>query len=143
MNVSLQLAIRYVFSRRRAMTMSLVGIVFGISFFIVTQAQTSGFQAFFIETILGTNGAVRISDRFQDMEGTVRKVLDNGETRFIFKSRKDARYVEGIDYPNKLKDALLNFQSISGISEMSEILQISQIVFAIFADVSSFLNDFS
>ena len=120
MSISLQLAIRYVFSRRRAMTMSLVGIVFGISFFIVTQAQTSGFQAFFIETILGTNGAVRISDRFQDMEGTVRKVLDNGETRFIFKGRKDARYVEGIDYPNKLKDALLNFQSISGISEITE-----------------------
>ena len=93
MSVSLQLALRYVFSRRRAMTMSLVGIIFGISF-IVTQAQTSGFQSYFIKTILGTNGAIRISDRFQDTDGTVRKVIDNGGVKFIFKSRKDARYVE-------------------------------------------------
>lgn len=100
--------------------MSLVGIVFGISFFIVTQAQTSGFQAFFIKTILGTNGAIRISDRFQDMDGTVRKVLDDGEVKFVFKSRKDSRYVEGIDYPNKLRDALKYFKSVSGVSEIIE-----------------------
>ena len=100
--------------------MSLVGIVFGISFFIVTQAQTSGFQAFFIKTILGTNGAIRISDRFQDMDGIVRKVLDDGEVKFVFKSRKDSRYVEGIDYPNKLRDALKYFKSVSGVSEIIE-----------------------
>ncbi|MEJ6621218.1 MAG: FtsX-like permease family protein [Opitutae bacterium] len=120
MSVPLQLALRYVFSRRRAMCMSLVGIVFGISFFIVTQAQTSGFQAFFIKTILGTNGAIRISDRFQDMDGIVRKVLDDGEVKFVFKSRKDSRYVEGIDYPNKLRDALKYFKSVSGVSEIIE-----------------------
>ena len=100
--------------------MSLVGIVFGIAFFVVTQAQTSGFQTFFIKTILGTNGAIRISDRFQDMEGTVRKVNDNGMVKFLFKSRKDARYVEGIDYPNKLREALTNFKSVTGVSEIVE-----------------------
>ena len=100
--------------------MSLVGIVFGISFFIVTQAQTSGFQVFFIKTILGTNGAIRISDRFQDMDGTVRKVLDDGEVKFVFKSRKDSRYVTGIDYPNKLRDALKYFKSVNGVSEIIE-----------------------
>lgn len=120
MSVTLQLAIRYVFSRRRAMAMSLVGIVFGIAFFVVTQAQTSGFQTFFIKTILGTNGAIRISDRFQDMEGTVRKVNDNGMVKFVFKSRKDARYIKGIDYPDKLRDALTNFKSVTGVSEIVE-----------------------
>jgi lipoprotein-releasing system permease protein len=119
-SVSLQLAIRYVFSRRRAMAMSLVGIVFGIAFFVVTQAQTSGFQTFFIKTILGTNGAIRISDRFQDMEGTVQKVNDNGMVKFLFKNRKDARYVEGIDYPHKLREALTNFKSVTGVSEIVE-----------------------
>ena len=120
MSISLKLALRYVFSRRRAMSLSLVGIVFGISFFIVTQAQTSGFQVFFIKTILGTNGAVRISDKFQDMDRTVRKVLDNGQTKFVFKSRKDSRYIEGIDYPNKLRDALTLFPSTIGVSEIIE-----------------------
>ena len=53
------------------MLMSLAGIIFGISFFVITQAQTSGFQEYFIKTILGVNGAIKISDRFQDLEGTV------------------------------------------------------------------------
>ena len=69
------------------MAMSLVGIVFGIAFFIVTQAQTSGFEVFFVRTILGTNGAVRVSDRFQDMEGTVSKASGDQGERFFFQSR--------------------------------------------------------
>ena len=55
------------------MSMSLLGISLGIAFFVVTQAQTSGFEAFFIRTILGTNGALHISDRFQDVTGMVSK----------------------------------------------------------------------
>ena len=66
--IALKLALRFVFARKRTMAMGLVGIVFGIAFFVVTQAQTSGFQVFFVRTILGTNGAVRVSDRFQDMK---------------------------------------------------------------------------
>lgn len=120
MSPSLQLALRYVFSRKRTMLMSLIGIVFGISFFIVTQAQTSGFQIFFIKTILGTNGAIRISDRFQDFDDTVEKVSSDGSTQFIFRSREDARYIEGIDQPEKVINALSAFPSIKGISEILE-----------------------
>ena len=100
-SLPLELAYRYILSRRRAMVMGLTGIVLGISFFIITQAQTSGFEAFFIRTILGTNGAIRISDRFQDLDGTVSKVSEDGKLRFVFRSREDARYVEGIEYPSK------------------------------------------
>ncbi len=102
------------------MVMGLTGIVLGISFFIITQAQTSGFEAFFIRTILGTNGAIRISDRFQDLDGTVSKVSEDGKLRFVFRSREDARYVEGIEYPSKLREALALFPSIAGISEVLE-----------------------
>ena len=59
------------------MAMSLTGIIFGVGFFIVTQAQTSGFEEFFIKTILGTNGAIRIEDRFQD---TLRSMAAAGQT---------------------------------------------------------------
>ena len=83
--IALQLALRFVFARRRAMSMSLLGIVFGIGFFVVTQAQTSGFEVFFIKMILGTNGAIRVSDRFQDMEGTVSKVSRDGKESFVFR----------------------------------------------------------
>ena len=64
------------------MLMSLAGIIFGISFFVITQAQTSGFQEYFIKTILGVNGAIKISDRFQDLEGTVKTVSKNGNINF-------------------------------------------------------------
>jgi lipoprotein-releasing system permease protein len=102
------------------MSMSLLGIVFGIGFFVVTQAQTSGFEVFFIRTILGTNGAIRVSDRFQDMEGTVSKVSRDGKESFVFRSRENARYVEGIEYPQLVKTALREFPEISGISEIIE-----------------------
>ena len=100
--------------------MSLLGIVFGIGFFVVTQAQTSGFEVFFIRTILGTNGAIRVSDRFQDMEGTVSKVSRDGKESFVFRSRENARYIEGIEYPQLVKTALREFPEVSGISEIIE-----------------------
>ena len=76
---------------------------FGHSFFVITQAQTSGFEAFFIKTILGTNGAIRISDRFQDMHGTVRSSSKDGKTKILFHSREGARYTEGIENPKLLR----------------------------------------
>ena len=106
--------------RKRAMTMSLFGITLGIAFFVITQAQTSGFEAFFIRTILGTNGAIRISDSFQDMHGTVRSSSKDGKTRFFFHSREGARYTEGIENPELLRNALRRFPEISGISEVLE-----------------------
>ena len=120
MSPSLQLALRYVFSRKRTMMMSLLGIVFGIAFFIVTQAQTSGFQKVFIDTILGTSGAIRISDRFQDNEATISKVSSDGKTHFIFKNRENSRFIEGIDHPAEIIESLSNFPSVIGISEILE-----------------------
>ena len=120
MSLSLQVALRYVLARRRAMGMSLLGIVFGVAFFVVTQAQTSGFEAFFIRTILGTNGAIRVSDRFQDIHGTVSKVSEDGQARFVFHSREGARYVEGIEYPKELRKATASFPGVTGISEILE-----------------------
>ena len=65
MSTNLRIALRFLTARKRSMLMSLAGIVFGIGFFIVTQAQTSGFEQFFIRTILGTNGAIRSEDKIQ------------------------------------------------------------------------------
>ncbi len=62
---NLRIALRFLTARKRSMLMSLAGIVFGVGFFIVTQAQTSGFEDFFIHTILGTNGALRVEYHIQ------------------------------------------------------------------------------
>ena len=36
-----------------------------MAFFICTQAQTQGFERFYIQTVLGTSGAIVVQDRFQ------------------------------------------------------------------------------
>ena len=56
MKTNLQIALRFLLSRKRAMLMSLGGIIFGVGFFIITQAQTSGFERFFIKTIFKKGG---------------------------------------------------------------------------------------
>jgi lipoprotein-releasing system permease protein len=66
MSPNLRIALRFLTAKRRAMIMSLSCIVLGVGLFLVTQATTSGFEQFFIRTILGTNGAIRIEDKIQD-----------------------------------------------------------------------------
>ena len=113
-----ELALRYVISRKRPMAMSLMGIVFGISFFVLTQAQTAGFEAFFIRTILGTNGAILISDRFQNTSQVVHEVDNDGKTRFLFDPSKESTYREGVDHPQSIIDALQDSPNVEGISEI-------------------------
>ena len=116
----LELAWRFVVARKRPMLLSLAGIVFGVAFFVVTQAQTSGFEKFFIRTVLGTNGAIRISDQFQDTFGKVEKVNKDGSTEFFFHSREDALYREGVKQPGLIREALAEFPEILGASEILE-----------------------
>jgi len=116
----LELAWRFVIARKRPMLLSLTGIVFGVAFFVVTQAQTSGFEKFFIRTVLGTNGAIRISDQFQDTFGRVEKISKEGSTEFFFHSREDALYREGVKQPELIREALAQFPEVLGASEILE-----------------------
>jgi lipoprotein-releasing system permease protein len=61
----LYIALRFLVHRKRALLLSLVGVVFGVAIFIATQAQTQGFAQFFIDSTLGSNGAVVIKSRFR------------------------------------------------------------------------------
>ena len=103
------------------MLMSLSGIVFGVGFFIVTQAQTSGFEEFFVKTILGTNGAIRIEDKIQ---ATIFPMIATGshfESKMEVAAERGARkYVEGVEEPDIMMDALRKFQNVSGASIVVE-----------------------
>jgi len=114
------------------MLMSLSGIVFGVGFFIVTQAQTSGFEEFFVKTILGTNGAIRIEDKLQ---ATMFFMPAEGfeHSKFVVETPREARkYVEGVEEPDAMMDALRKFRNVSGVSIIVE--------GSVIAD-SSFKND--
>ena len=65
MTPPLYIAMRFLTHRKRAMLLSLSGVVFGVAFFICTQAQTQGFAQYFINSTLGSNGALMVRDPFQ------------------------------------------------------------------------------
>ena len=66
MSPPLFIALRFIRHRQRSILISLAGITLGVAFFICTQAQTQGFEQFYIQTVLGTSGAVLVQDRFQE-----------------------------------------------------------------------------
>ena len=65
MTAPLYIALRFATHRKRALLLSLVGVVFGVGIFICTQAQTQGFLQFFINSTIGSNGALTLRSRFQ------------------------------------------------------------------------------
>ena len=119
MSPTLRIAFRFLTAKKRAMLMSLSCIVLGVGLFIVTQATTSGFEDFFIKTILGTNGAIRIEDRFQDTLRSMQAVRDaDGGSTFQIEQKEGRKYIEGVEEPKLLIDALHQFKNVYGVSEV-------------------------
>jgi lipoprotein-releasing system permease protein len=116
MSPNFRIALRFLTAKKRAMLMSLSCIVLGVGLFIVTQATTTGFQAYFIKTILGTNGAIMIQDKLQ---ATMRSIDAGGYNSPIeIRQKGGQKYVEGIEYPKLLKQGLYAFSNVSGVSEV-------------------------
>lgn len=61
----LYIALRFLAHRKRAFLLSLSGVVFGVAIFICTQAQTEGFAQNFINSTLGSTGALIMRSRLQ------------------------------------------------------------------------------
>ncbi|MBE2214993.1 MAG: ABC transporter permease [Opitutaceae bacterium] len=102
MSPNFRIAVRFLLAKKRSMVMSLFGIVFGVAFFVVTQAQTTGFQELFIKTILGANGAIIIEDKFQN---TLRSMPVEG-TSFSVGDLTQRRLIAGVENPEALRTAL-------------------------------------
>ncbi len=56
----LYIALRFATHRKRSFFLSLSGVVFGVAIFICSQAQTEGFAKSFIDSTLGSTGALTI-----------------------------------------------------------------------------------
>ncbi len=92
MRPSLYIGMRFTISRKRALLFSLLGVVLGVAFFVCLQAQTQGFEQYFIKTILGTSGAIVISDRFQARYTS----FNNVEGGTVLSGQQRRKYYEGI-----------------------------------------------
>lgn len=115
MSPNLRIAFRFLTAKKRAMLMSLSCTILGVGLFIVTQATTSGFEQFFIRTILGTDGAMRIEDRMQD---TMRSLQGTGGTKFRVRQKEGYKYIEGVEQPNDIAEAVRQYADVRGVSEV-------------------------
>lgn len=117
MSPTLRIAFRFLTAKKRAMLMSLGCIVLGVGLFVVTQATTSGFEDFFIRTILGTNGAIRVEDKIQATISVTETMPGSGSS-FQIENRESRKYIEGVQEPKLVVDQLRQFRNVSGISEV-------------------------
>jgi lipoprotein-releasing system permease protein len=98
----LYIALRFLTHRRRALLLSLSGVVFGVAFFICMQAQTQGFAKYFIDSTLGSNGALVIRSRFEP------------------------RQVGSIVPPKTSRTNVAHRQYFEGITNVSQIMRVSR-----------------
>ncbi|MDR3228790.1 MAG: FtsX-like permease family protein [Puniceicoccales bacterium] len=117
MSTNLKIALRFLLFKKRAMLMTLSGITFGVAFFILTQAQTSGFEQFFIRTVLGTDSALRVADRFQDTKAS-REIAASGDPNAKLRIETLRKYIEGIDYPSRLREMLAQHAEVAASAEV-------------------------
>jgi lipoprotein-releasing system permease protein len=118
MSPTLRIAFRFLTAKKRSMLMSLSCIILGVGLFVVTQATTSGFEEFFIKTILGTNGAIRIEDKIQDTIRGISADSQNGGSGFQISNREGRKFIEGIEEPKQVIDMLREFENVAGVSEV-------------------------
>jgi len=122
MQTTLRIALRFLLAKRRAMLMSLAGIAFGVGFIVLTQAVTSGFQQFFIQTILGADGAIRVEDKIQpgsivEMDVEMGATPSQGPKTSV-KIQSDRKYQSGVFDPLLQMAAIHPISQVKGVSQV-------------------------
>ena len=113
MSPNLRIAFRFLTAKKRAMLMSLSCTILGVGLFIVTQATTSGFEEFFVRTLLGTDGAMRIEDRKQV---TLRSMEVAGDSNSRIRQVDGVKLIEGVEEPQMVIEAARKFANVRGAS---------------------------
>ncbi len=91
------------------MILSLSGVVFGVAIFICTQAQTQGFAQHFIDSTIGSNGALVMRARFRPRYGNL---LVAGKTQNSNANAAHRLYFEGIDDASEIMRVSRQFSNV-------------------------------
>lgn len=111
MTPPLYIALRFLTHRKRALLLSLSGVVFGVAIFICTQAQTQGFSRYFIESNIGSNGALVVRSRFRPRYEPLMVAAKNSKT-----TTGRRLYFEGITNPNEIMRVSRQFPDVISCS---------------------------
>src|SRR6266576_860539 len=111
MTPPLYIALRFLTHRKRALLLSLSGVVFGVAIFICTQAQTQGFARYFIDSNIGGNGALVVKSRFRPRYEPL-MVSAKGSKGTMGRRL----YFEGIANPNEIMRVSRQFSNVVSCS---------------------------
>jgi lipoprotein-releasing system permease protein len=106
----LYIALRFLLHRKRALLLSLAGVVFGVAIFIGTQAQTQGFAQYFIDSSLGSNGALTIRSRFREHTALLQPVKNTPA------QAPSRNYSEGVDDASAIMRVSRQFSNVIACS---------------------------
>ena len=111
----LYIALRFLNHRKRAFLLSLLGVVLGVAFFICIQAQTQGFADHFIESTVGSSGALVVNSRVQP-RGNNLPVGPSGS--FSNTSYSERRFREGISNAPEIMRVARQFPDVVSSSKV-------------------------
>ncbi|MBI5397069.1 MAG: ABC transporter permease [Verrucomicrobia bacterium] len=112
------IAMRFISYRKKAILLSLTGVILGVAFYICVQAQTQGFEKFFVRSVLGTSGAILIQNRFQLLQT---EVLDRSSGGLVSVSHEQPRkFYDGISDPERIMRIVGEFSNVSACAPVLE-----------------------
>ncbi len=114
----LYIALRFISHRKKAIILSLGGVILGVAFFICTQAQTQGFERYYIKTVLGTSGAILVQDRFQPQYTGI--LQTNDHTVVSVSNQQRRKYQQGIENPDEVMRVIKEFSNVSACAPVLE-----------------------
>jgi len=107
----LYIALRFLSHRKRALLLSLSGVVFGVGIFICTQAQTQGFARYFIDSTIGSNGALVVRSRFRPRYAALMVAAKSSKTNATHRL-----YFEGITDASQIMRVSRRFSNVVSCS---------------------------
>ena len=114
----LYIALRFIGHRKKAIILSLGGIILGVAFFICTQAQTQGFERFYIQTVLGTTGSIVVQDRFQERYSGI--LQPQGGAFVSIQNEQPRKYYPGITDSDEVMRVLREFSNVVACAPVLE-----------------------
>ncbi len=115
---SFHIAIRFLLAHKRSLGLSALGVIFGVGSFIAALAQTQGFETFYISTVLGSEGSIVITDRFQE-EHT--HILDTKKDQVVLTASEQKRkFYPGISDAFRMIRVLSTYSDVIACSPITE-----------------------
>lgn len=115
---SYHIAVRFLLAHKRSMGLSTLGVSLGVGLFIAALAQTQGFEQFYIQTVLGSEGSLVITDRFQELQTQI--LTTKKDQLVMVANQQNRKFYPGIADAYRIIDILSHVPEVVACSPVIE-----------------------